>query len=196
MTRYILAGGGDLRSPTYISDLSKVLASEQRPLNILNCMFARPREEWEEAFGQWQPYMAYYFGADTRPVLADPYKFEEQLASADVVYLHGGDDVLLAHYLERYKHLAKRFRGKTIIGSSAGATFLCTYGWTCDWRKVWKGSGIVKARVIVHYESNFGANNPRGPIDWEAAKQALEPYDHKLPMHCLHEGEFTIIEQK
>lgn len=53
----------------------------------------------------------------------------------------------------------------------------------------------VHPKFLAHYESEFGADDPRGPIDWHAAKEELEAYhDKKLPVYALREGEFEILE--
>jgi hypothetical protein len=198
VTRYILAGGGDRKDPAKGRRLCEAFTEGlSRPVRILDCFFAEPRETWEQKFANFKAFYAQHLGNNATPELAFPATFEEQAAKADVIYLHGGDDTLLGHYLKQYPDLTARiFKDKTVVGSSAGASFLSTFSWTCDWREARPGSGIVPVRVIVHYGSNYGSDDSRGPIDWRQARAALAPHHPELSLHSLAEGEFIIIEQE
>ena len=58
------------------------------------------------------------------------------------------------------------------------------------------GLGILPIKFIPHYKSNWGSDDPRGSIDWEAALRELEEYgDASLPIHALEEGEYIVIEK-
>lgn len=58
------------------------------------------------------------------------------------------------------------------------------------------GLGILPIKFLAHYKSDFGASDPRGPIDWEKAYDELSKYgDTSLPIHALEEGYFVIINQ-
>ncbi len=73
---------------------------------------------------------------------------------------------------------------------------LVAHYYTCDWRDCRDGFGIIPIKFIPHYESTYGADTPRGPVDWHAAYQQLELYgDTSLPIHALHEGEFLVFEK-
>lgn len=195
MTRYILAGGAD-RTVGGKKFLDAILEGFDRPVKVLDCFFAETRETWDERFRAWCDFYEKNAGKGTvEATLAFPDVFPQQAAGADIIYLHGGDNALLAHYLGKYPNLTDIFAGKTVLGSSAGASFLSAYNWTCDWREVQKGSGIVPVRVVVHYGSDYGKNDSRGPIDWEAAKKELEAFAPDMPLHCLSEGELIVVEQ-
>jgi hypothetical protein len=73
---------------------------------------------------------------------------------------------------------------------------LATHFWTCDWRLCLDGLGILPIKFIPHYESDFGADDPRGPIDWQKAYDELAVYgDTSLPIHALTESEFIVLEK-
>ncbi|MDQ5886118.1 MAG: hypothetical protein QG628_515 [Patescibacteria group bacterium] len=126
--------------------------------------------------------------------LAIPDSFIEQCHNADVIYIHGGDDHLLHYWMSKY-NLIDIFKDKVVAANSASSDMLSAHYWTCDWRQCADGFGILPIKFIPHYQSAFGANDPRGPIDWEKAKQELAEYgDKALPLHALKEGEFKIFE--
>jgi hypothetical protein len=82
-----------------------------------------------------------------------------------------------------------------VIGSSAGSNALVKCFWTCDWRQVKEGLGILPIKFIPHYKSAYGEGDPRGPIDWIQAYNELAEYgDQSLPIHALEEGDFIIID--
>jgi hypothetical protein len=115
----------------------------------------------------------------------------------DILYLHGGDETLLAHYLNSYVGLEQAWQDKVIIGTSAGAEYLARDYWTCDWRQVRTGKGLVDLHVITHFDSEeYGRSDPRGPIDWEAAQDefqaTLEPGEE---ITILREGESVVVER-
>jgi hypothetical protein len=81
------------------------------------------------------------------------------------------------------------------MGSSAGAIMLSACAWDCDERKIAPGLAFVPAKVLVHYQSeSYGADDPRGPINWQQAYRDLAEYgDRKLPVCELREGEFKVF---
>lgn len=194
-TKYILAGGNDRASSKYWDELSKAIG-ELTSQRVLSCFFAQPREDWEAKFDGFDSFFKLAFGDNLIRELAFPEKFIEQVSEADIVYLHGGDDELLAHYMDNYQGLAEMFSGKVIIGSSAGADFLSKQYWTCDWRQARTGSGLTSLNIIVHYGSDYGKDDPRGPIDWAdveasfAKKLAPDESITQLP-----EGTFVVFEK-
>lgn len=128
--------------------------------------------------------------------LAMPETFEEQVKESDVIYLPGGDDHLIKYWLDQYD-LPAIWEGKVVAGSSAGSDVLVQHYWTCDWRKLMDGLGIVPIKFIPHFNSEYGADDPyRGPIDWSKAHEELERYGNQdLPIYALEEGNFVVVEQ-
>ncbi len=81
-----------------------------------------------------------------------------------------------------------------VAGSSAGSDALVKHFWTCDWRKCMDGLGILPVKFLPHFESDYGNNDPRGPIDWHKGYSELEQYGNtSLPIHAPHEGDFVVI---
>ncbi|HEY4160528.1 MAG TPA: Type 1 glutamine amidotransferase-like domain-containing protein [Candidatus Saccharimonadales bacterium] len=197
MTKYILVGGADRKYVAYAQAFAEeVRKTAAGPLKVLSCLFAEPRETWEDKFAIRESWFKETLGEDTEVRLAFPDKFAQQCAWADIIYLHGGDDTLLSCYLDRAGDLSELWQGKIVVGTSAGANYLAKSYWTCDWRQTRGGSGLVDLNVIPHFESKeYGKADPRGPIDWGAARAELQ---HSLGagerVTPLPEGHFVVIE--
>lgn len=198
MTKYILNSGGLKDNPDKASKFNKeIVKGLGKAPNILFCYFAVAREYWEEKFTGSTKRFLESMDNDIKPKfeLAFPDKFIDQLKNNDAVIIHGGDDNLLLHWLKQY-NLPKIWEDKVVAGSSAGSDALVKQFWTCDWRLVMDGLGILPIKFIPHYKSLYGRNDPRGPIDWRRAYKELESHgDKSLLVHALEEGDFIIIEQ-
>lgn len=197
MTKYVLNSGG-LRNNTegaraFFAEVLKGLNDHPK---ILMCFFAEKRELWEEkfptyidGFKQWIP-----SGCEPTFTLAFPEDFEDQIKESDILYIHGGDDHLLRYWLDKFD-IPKIWQGKVIATNSASTHIVSQSFWTCDWRKLMEGYGVLPIKTIAHYDSSYGNEDPRGPIDWQAAKKELEEYGNKnTPVYALKEGEFKVFE--
>ena len=198
MTKYILAGGNDRESENYGQTLAaEIFKTHPKPVHILSCSFASPREEWEAKLPIREQWFKQAFGDQTEVTLAQPNTFQQQAKEVDVIYFHGGDDDLIAYRMSQFQDLTGLFTGKIVVGSSAGADWLATTFWTCDWREVRRGSGLTPLNIIPHYESpTYGNEDSRGPIDWQKANNELKTaIGSNQTVTPLHEGQFTVIEQ-
>ena len=122
--------------------------------------------------------------SDIEPVfeMAMPDKFEEQLQQNDAIYIHGGDDHLMQYWLKQFD-IPKIWDGKVVATNSASSHALSKHFWTCDWRQLMDGLGILPIKFLAHYKSEYGEDDPRGPIDWGTALKELESYgDTSLPI--------------
>ena len=198
MTKYILNSGGFRDKP----DLAKKFFAEMvkglgDTPHILVCCFAQAREDWETKFVTDKETVVNLFPVGVQPILeiAFPEKFKEQVKSSDVIYIHGGDDHLVQYWLRKFD-IPQIWDGKVVATSSASSHALSKYFWTCDWREAMEGLGILPIKFLAHYESSYGAHDPRGPIDWQKGYEELKVYkDSELPIYALKEGEYVIIEQ-
>lgn len=197
MTKYILNSGGIKRYPElkkqFHQEIFKDLGAEPR---ILLCNFAQPREDWEIKFSSYVNVIMEDIPLGVGPTfeLAMPDEFVEQCSKANVIYFHGGDDHLLQYWMKRFT-LTELFKDKVVATNSASSDMLATHYWTCDWRQCADGLGILPIKFIPHYQSDFGNDDLRGPIDWQKAYDDLAAYgDTSLPIHALQEGEFVVIE--
>ncbi len=86
------------------------------------------------------------------------------------------------------------WKDRTIGTNSASSSILATSYWTCDWRQCFDGLGIIPIKFIAHYNSSYGEDDPRGPINWQQAKTELEKYgDTNLPLYALEEGDYKVF---
>lgn len=198
MTKYVLNSGNIKSYPDkqkkFFAEFVKGLGSKPK---ILIVLFSRPREIWEETYQGYETTMndSAPDGVKAEFEMAVPDKFKQQVKTCDVVYILGGDDVLLRSWLEKYD-LPKLWEGKVIATSSAGSDILVKHFWTCDWRKNMDGLGIIPIKFIPHYNSDYGSDVPyRGPIDWGQAREELAEYgDKSLPIYAIEEGDFEVFE--
>lgn len=196
MTKYILNSGGLKnhleKTKRFHKEVVQGLGNSPR---ILFCCFAAPREHWEKKFLDHSREFLQSMDDEIHPEFefAFPDTFEEQLKRNDAVIICDGDDHLLLSYLRNYS-LPAIWKNKVVVGSSAGSDALVTAFWTCDWRQIKKGLGILPIKFISHYKSEYGKDDPRGPIDWDAAYTELQDYEDDLPIHALEEGDYIVIE--
>jgi len=198
MTKYILNSGGIRHSADkgrpFFREVVKDLGKKPK---ILLCLFAHPREDWEEKFVEYTNGFSKQMQKGVKPKfeLAFPDKFEKQVHDCEVVYITGGDDHLVQFWLKQYD-LPKLWKNKVVATSSAGSDALVKHFWTCDWRKCMDGLGILPIKFLPHFQSKYGVNDPRGSINWSKAKKELEKYgDQDLPIYALKEGEFEVFEK-
>ncbi len=193
MTKYVLNSGGLSNNPEsakrFVEEIVKGLGAEPK---IVMCFFAEKRENWEEKFDKYTEGFSSLVPTGVKPqyLLAFPDVFEEQISNCDILYMHGGDDELILHRLSKFD-IPKIWEGKVVATNSASSNALSTSFWTCDWRMLMDGLGVLPIKFIAHYKSDWGSEEERGPIDWERAKKDLAEYgDKSLPIYALEEGEF------
>lgn len=197
MTKYVLNSGGVKNQPElkkqFHQELVKGLINAPK---FLLCNFAQGREYWEPKFQGYSDVITEDMPDGVAPtfILAMPNDFVTQCGQADVIYFHGGDDYLLKNWMSNF-NLADIFKDKVVATNSASSNMLATHYWTCDWRQCFDGFGILPVKFIPHYQSDFGVDDPRGPIDWQKAYDELKAYgDTSLPIHALKEGEYNVFE--
>ena len=198
MTKYVLQSGGIRNQPQlkkqFHQELVKGLGNSPK---FLLCNFAQGREYWEVKFASYSNAIAKDMPDGVTPTfeLAMPDTFVDQCKNADVLYFHGGDNDLLEYWMKRFD-VTELFKDKVVGTNSASSMMLVKSYYTCDWRNCGDGFGILPVKFIPHYMSDFGAEDPRGPIDWQKAYQELAEYgDKSLPIYALKEGEYKVFEQ-
>lgn len=198
MTKYILNSGGLKNNPEkavkFYNEIIKNLGNEPK---VLFCFFAEKRENWEEKYKNYTERFINLINKDVKPIfeLAFPDQFIEQVNRCNVINIHGGDDHLVQYWLNKF-NLLEIFKDKVVATNSASSHALSKYFWTCDWRQCMEGLGVLPIKFISHYKSDWGKDDPRGPIDWEKAYQKLADYGNKdLPVYALQEGDYIIFER-
>ncbi|MFA6252659.1 MAG: hypothetical protein WCV69_00095 [Patescibacteria group bacterium] len=198
MTKYIVNSGGSLNNPQGEKlSIEETLKGLGEKPNVLFCFFAQKREDWETDFKVRVVGFEELMPDNVKPhfELAFPEKFVEQINQADAVVIFGGDDHLVQYWLKQFD-IPNIWDGKVVSIRSASSNALAKYFWTCDWRKCMDGLGILAIKLIPHYKSNYGIDDPRGAVDWDEAYKELAEYgDKNMVIHALKEGEFIVIEQ-
>ena len=195
-TTYILCGGNDagMTGAQNLKLRKTILArlNGEKP-RIASVLFAKLREDWEINFRDKRtPVFDRLFDKNYEAHLVFPDTFREEAKWANVIYLHGGDPVLLKYYLDKFDDIREIFASKIVIGSSAGTCYLSKLGYEIDWRKIMPWSGLVDIAQIVHFKSSFGDDDPRGKLNWDKmAKELREATD--LPIYLIREGDFVEI---
>jgi len=197
MTKYVV-NSGNVRADKEKAKkfVAEVVANLGRTPKILFCTFAVLRQHWEKKFEDYSGDLANYLSETVVPEykMALPELFVEQCVWADVVWVLGGDDYLLMFWLKQFE-LTKLWDGKTVATSSASSDAVSAYFWTCDWRKCIDGLGLISIKFLPHFGSSYGNDDPRGTIDWVAAKTELAEYgDESLTIYALPEGDFAVFE--
>ena len=196
MIKYVLNSGGMREEPELSQEFfAEVLEGFGENPKILLCFFASLRESWEEKYQQDIESIPSLVPAGVKPIfeMAMPDNFVEQIKNTNAIYIHGGDDHLVQYWLKQFD-VPKIFEGKTVGTNSASSHALAKHFWTCDWRKCMDGLGVLPVKFLAHYKSDFGVDDPRGPIDWNKAYSDLEEYgDTSLPIHALEEGHFVVM---
>lgn len=199
-TKYILHGG-NIRGATdagkyFFEEIVKDLGDKPR---LLLCFFAQSEELWEEKYQEWTSRILKTLDSINPSFeMASEDKYEQQAASADALFVYGGDcDLLLGKAKNTKGFIESLSKIKVVAGSSAGAILLSKFHWCCDDRESGEGIGMVPINCMVHYRStSYSDGDPRGPIDWDAAEKSLEAL---LPtgetITHIPEGKFVVIEK-
>lgn len=199
MTKYILQSGGIGRNPIQKQLFHRELVKDlNNTPHILLCMFAQAREDWESKYPSYCDTIVEDMPTGVHPTfeIALPATFEAQCKNADIISISGGDDHLVQFWLKKYD-LQSLFKNKVVAGNSSGSAALVSSFWACDWRQCLNGLDVLPIKFVYHYQSDWGEDDPRGPVDWQAAYDELAAYGNtSLPIHALKEGEFIVLEQE
>ena len=190
-TKYILVGGYPHKAPDGgRAFCEETIAGFTEPVKILDCLFARPRDNWEKAFAQDKDFFTNNLpGKKLEFQLADPERFREQVIWANAIYIRGGaSETVLMELQKQSKGWEEGLSGKTLAGSSAGAHAISKYYYGLDDLKIGEGLGLLPLKVIVHYGSDYNSPN----IDWNRAETELKQYKENLPLIKLAEGQFEV----
>jgi hypothetical protein len=192
MTTYILAGGNDRTTEGYGSRLHDELTKYAASPKILSCFFSCPAEDWEAKSHDVEAWLRQCFGGDMGYDYAQKDTFLEQIRSADVIYLHGGDTQLLFAALPPDDVLTAAFEGKVVVGSSAGANVLAKNYWSSTRAVPAHGLGIVDINVMVHYGALTHEGKTRTPDDWIRESAEFQRFIGDDTITRLAEGQFVV----
>jgi peptidase E len=193
MTKYILAGGyvnkAEDGGKAFYEELVKGI--NNKPVKILDCMFARPIEDWEETFKSDQNLFSQFI-KDFELELAVQEKFVEQVKNSDVIFLRGGHTQQLFKLLSQDKAWINELDGKVLAGTSAGAQVIAKYYHVLSSSRTGDGFGLLPVKFIPHWKANDFDEIPKD-IDWDKALKELKDHKEDLPIYTLAEGEFIVL---
>lgn len=196
MTRYILAGGSDRAHDEYGGRLNEAIRDvKEGPLKVLSCLFSQDRDIWTEKFEDWKRWFVDNLGKDSEVQLASPDSFLDQIAWADVIYLHGGRTSNLEAAMQPFEDLERYFEGKVVVGSSAGTNFLSKVYFSPKQNSVGSGRGIIPLNTIVHYGAQSDGEVSLDKDEWKAVVQRVREVVGDEPVTLLPEGEFVVLEK-
>ena len=193
MTKYVLVGGYPRKAvdggKAFFNELIK--GFNNKPVKILDCLFARPTETWNHVFNEDKDFFLKYLSEGSFEIhLADVDKFTEQVKWADAIFIKGGNTEELLKLLTKNDEWLNYLNNKTLAGTSAGAEVIAKYYYNLETLKFSDGLGLLPIKVLVHWNSDYNAPN----IDWNKSLQGLKDYkDKELPVYLLAEGEFKVI---
>ncbi len=194
MTKFILAGGAIHKAPdggqTFIEELVKNINKKQP--RILDCLFAQPKEVWQEKFEGDKEYFSKFI-SDFELELADEEKFVEQVKNSDVIYLRGGHTQQLFKLLTKNIDWINYLDGKTLAGTSAGAEVIAQHYHVLKSGRTGDGLGLLPIKFIPHWKSDFSDEYTDKVIDWDRTIEELKNYKEDLEILTLKEGEFKVL---
>lgn len=193
MIKYILVGGYVHKAldegKAFCEELIKGI--DKKPVKILDCMFARKKEDWQESIDRDNIFFSKFIkGFELE--LADPDKFAEQVKNSDVIYLRGGHTSPLIELLSKDIGWIKELQGKVLVGTSAGGDAIAKYYCVIKTSRVGDGLGLLPIKFIPHWNSDYSDEEVNN-INWAEELKKLKSYKEDLPIYTLGEGEFTII---
>ncbi|MFA5871535.1 MAG: Type 1 glutamine amidotransferase-like domain-containing protein [Parcubacteria group bacterium] len=195
MTKFILHGG-ETSIPCENNDsyYKEILASTPGPAKILLVYFAIAKERWPENFNTHKKlFLAQAGNKKIEFALASPEtrEFAKQIKNNGVIFIRGGDTLMLQRQLEKVANFGDLLKGKVVAGSSAGALVLAKYYYNQDYGKILEGFDILHVKIITHYLSpkKYAATSGEDKL------RKLENYKEKLPVCAIKETEHIIIEK-
>jgi peptidase E len=110
----------------------------------------------------------------------------EQMKTASVVYIPGGDTRKLLAELKQHPYFTSLLAGKVVAGSSAGANVFATFCFSTNLKGIYKGLGALPFSLVCHYgNKELGAD--------EAAVTLLSQHSKELEIVTLPEQMFQIF---
>lgn len=195
MTKYILAGGNDLGIKDFPERLNKEIQNTKNEFSVLSCFFSRPESDWNEQSKIHESWFAKNLKGMKQYSYATERNFKDKAKIADIIYLHGGDTVLLSEKIKKQGDLKEIFKDKIVIGSSAGANILSTDYWSSSRAEHHKGLGILDINIMVHFGAKNHEGRKRNQKDWQAEEREFRKIIGKdAEIIKLPEGEFKVFE--
>jgi hypothetical protein len=191
MTKYILSGGYPYKAHDGgKSFCDEIIKGIEKPIKILDCLFARLSADWNEKFVNDKDFFSKHLD-NFELTLATVENFVEQVKNTDVVFFQGGNPRLLMETLNTILDWKNFIDGKIIVASSAGADALVSYYGVGRTMNIGTGFGMVPIKFIPHWQSDYGQGLL---IDWNQLLENLKSHEEEKEVVILRDGEFKVIE--
>lgn len=194
MIKYILVGGYVHKAQdggrAFCNELVRNI--DKKPVRILDCMFARKLDSWQESIERDKIFFSKFI-KNFELKLADPDNFTKQVKNSDIIYLRGGYTSPLLESLKKDISWVKELDGKVLAGTSAGADAIAKYYCVLKTHRVGDGLGLLPIKFIPHWKSDYSGDEVRD-IDWDSELKKLKEYKENLLIYTLAEGEYKIFE--
>lgn len=189
MIKFILVGGhihkNEDGGKSFCDEMIKGI---ERPVKILDCLFARDRDAWEKRFEEDRIFFSNNIG-NFKIDLAIPEKFIEQINNSDVLFFQGGVPKQLMALLSTTGNWLEALDGKVLVGSSGGADTICKYYGVGKTSNIGEGLGLLPIKFIPHWKSEYA---PGVDIDWDQLFKNLKSHGEDLEVVALKDGEFWV----
>lgn len=194
---YVLGGGFMKKAPDTGRAFYRTIIGVRKTANVLICCFALPRDRWELRFDDEKNQILKFNDGSTLAFQnADPDRFIEQVAWADVVVFRGGSTKNLIDRLTKVENWQTNLAGKTIVGSSAGACMLSSiYVVTDAVPQLAPGLGLLPVVIATHYRSTFihGEDVNKSEVFWDKVDSLMETLANERDVVTLVEGAFLTL---
>jgi peptidase E len=188
LKQLILIGGLPWKADPGRNALALAIRSHSKSeLNVAFCNFARNHnnpEELDEAlrgmFSQFSGRRRLKFQTMTSR------DFRASSKWADVIYMPGGDPILLLSEFEKHPDISELWDGKIIAGASAGADVLCARYCYLQDKSFGTGLGWLNVTCVPHWRRYDGYSSE----DWDDLRLNAVKHFPDLPVLCIPESEF------
>jgi peptidase E len=178
-TKFILHGGysGHINEQND-SFFREILKNAPDKLNVLLVCFAKGIDKVPVAVKEDKDQFERNKGSRSISFqVADEKCFVEQVKSADIIYLHGGNTLKLLEALKKFPRLRELLAGKVVAGDSAGAYVLSSVFYSKTENGLCQGLGFVPVKIICHY---VGENEDKLVDNQELKTLLLSDYQYKV----------------
>jgi peptidase E len=181
MTKFILHGGAtNLPVESNKKFFQESVPDFDRKIRILIVYFARKIEDYPWMFEQdVDNFKMNSPKKDLELEIADanPEKFRQQIKSADVLYVRGGNTLPLIEKLKEIPDFGELINGKIYAGSSAGMYAVSKYYYSNDGKPIEEGLGILQIKALAHWHDNI-----------TDILENLKNFGEDLPIYKVKEG--------
>jgi len=196
MTKFILHGGvASLPCENNDKYYKEIINSVSGPIKILLVYFSVEEDRWPEIFEKHKELFLAQAGDKKIEFMVasrDIKEFIKQIRDNNVIFIRGGDTLMLQGQLEKAANLEELLKGKVVAGSSAGALVFAKYYFDQDHDdKILKGLDILPVKMITHYltTGKYAATSGENKL------RKLENHKEKLPVYAIPETEYVIVKK-